>query len=257
MKFCEECGTQLDDDAVFCEECGAAVETEEPQNQYSTQEDNIQTENIVSQANLNKNKKKGMIVGLLLTFLVMGVVTGLYFSGMLPFTNNSIGTVNNESKGVTSTAVGEPRMVTASPEVTVDPTPTAKPTLEPTVAPSQENYTLEDWLGTYEGIVEGEAGEETHILYINVANSGDMWFDVYKKEGFSEELLGSGTLILSEDGITATSAEEDEIIAQFTFDGDMIQVEGKWNSDYFFADEYCGVFEMIEKGEMPEVQERI
>lgn len=27
MKFCEECGAELEDDAVFCEECGAAVES--------------------------------------------------------------------------------------------------------------------------------------------------------------------------------------------------------------------------------------
>ena len=26
MKFCEECGAKLEDDAKFCEECGAAVE---------------------------------------------------------------------------------------------------------------------------------------------------------------------------------------------------------------------------------------
>ena len=26
MKFCENCGTQLDDNAVFCEECGTKQE---------------------------------------------------------------------------------------------------------------------------------------------------------------------------------------------------------------------------------------
>lgn len=26
MKFCEECGAQLEDDAIFCEECGTPVE---------------------------------------------------------------------------------------------------------------------------------------------------------------------------------------------------------------------------------------
>ena len=26
MKFCEECGARLEDDAKFCEECGAVVE---------------------------------------------------------------------------------------------------------------------------------------------------------------------------------------------------------------------------------------
>ena len=33
MRFCEECGAELADDALFCEECGAKVERiEEPEN---------------------------------------------------------------------------------------------------------------------------------------------------------------------------------------------------------------------------------
>ena len=27
MKYCENCGAELEDSAVFCEECGAKVET--------------------------------------------------------------------------------------------------------------------------------------------------------------------------------------------------------------------------------------
>ena len=50
MKFCENCGTQLDDDIIFCEECGA---------KQGTQKTNVTTvikhraDNIQSQVETN------------------------------------------------------------------------------------------------------------------------------------------------------------------------------------------------------------
>lgn len=36
MRFCEECGAQLEDDALFCEECGTPVDRSVEDQEVST-----------------------------------------------------------------------------------------------------------------------------------------------------------------------------------------------------------------------------
>lgn len=44
MKYCENCGAELEDSAVFCEECGAKVETV-PQEKAVDSEQSKEAEN--------------------------------------------------------------------------------------------------------------------------------------------------------------------------------------------------------------------
>ena len=41
MKFCEECGAALEDNAMFCEECGNAVTDEVQTNKVLTEDKTI------------------------------------------------------------------------------------------------------------------------------------------------------------------------------------------------------------------------
>ena len=77
-KFCENCGTKLDDNMDFCPECGTKVNTNtdfEPETELKTNETLNKTENCkkevdetptnitdTSSAPLKKKKKTGLII---------------------------------------------------------------------------------------------------------------------------------------------------------------------------------------------------
>ena len=68
-KYCEQCGTELEDNAMFCPECGTKCHSENVEVKERSKE--------------NKSKKKIFLIGmgvLLLTLCIIGSVTG-FFSG--------------------------------------------------------------------------------------------------------------------------------------------------------------------------------
>lgn len=66
-KYCEQCGTELEDNAMFCPECGTKCHSE-----------NVEVE---EQSKKNKSKKKIFLIGtgvLLLVFCIIGSMTGFF-----------------------------------------------------------------------------------------------------------------------------------------------------------------------------------
>ena len=66
-KYCEQCGTELEDNAMFCPECGTKCHSENVEVKERSKE--------------NKSKKKIFLIGmgvLLLTLCIIGSVTGSF-----------------------------------------------------------------------------------------------------------------------------------------------------------------------------------
>ena len=77
MKFCEECGVQLEDDAIFCEECGATVGDSESIPVVTNPEPT--TKSIQESASVKKTKKISklpIIVGSIVVVCILAVVIG-------------------------------------------------------------------------------------------------------------------------------------------------------------------------------------
>ncbi len=134
MKFCEECGAQLENDAAFCEECGASVEVTED----AVLETNVIAENSKENELSKKKDGKGKIVGGILggIIAIVGVAAGLYFLGVIPSFGNS-GTKTVKS-GNDEVVTGEAVAVNGQAETTATAKPTVTPTVEPTVIPTVE-----------------------------------------------------------------------------------------------------------------------
>lgn len=126
MKFCEECGAQLEDSAVFCEECGAQIVQEASQIEDST----VQNQ----EKNSSPNKKNPMaILGVILVIVIIGILAAIYFL-------KAPGSSSETAPTTTITPTDAPL-----PETTADPTPlpttdyTTTPTAEPTTEPTEDS----------------------------------------------------------------------------------------------------------------------
>ncbi len=71
MKFCEECGAQLEEGAVFCEECGTPVE-EAPQEPIVVVQSQ-QIEPAVDQKPKRKPVNKSILVGIIIVVLLVAI----------------------------------------------------------------------------------------------------------------------------------------------------------------------------------------
>lgn len=85
MKFCENCGIQLEDDAVFCEECGAKQENL-ADSQSSVSNNNVELVHEQDQINMNVTKntvnhKVFLSIFLLVVFspIVLIFIMSLFF----------------------------------------------------------------------------------------------------------------------------------------------------------------------------------
>jgi hypothetical protein len=110
MKFCEECGAQLDDDVLFCDECGARVENLEESDivaQIPHQEAKPQV-TTVNKKPLNKFVITVSAIGaVLVAVIIVLVVLLLKKDDTAPISNNEDTTaiqVENESTTEVSTA---------------------------------------------------------------------------------------------------------------------------------------------------------
>ncbi len=140
MKFCPQCGAQLDDTTVFCNQCGVRVNTPEtppmppapapyePKPPMSTPQQQMPYSNMRTPPPYipqpAKKTGSGCVIGIVIAGIVIffGVVALVIIFG-LSFYNANRDAVN------TST----PR-ITQAPRVTTTPAPTA--TIAPTTAPS-------------------------------------------------------------------------------------------------------------------------
>lgn len=68
MKFCEECGAQLDDDVMFCEECGAVLESNE---------NSVVEETSINQIKKEDKKKRVPIMILIAVISLVIMVIGI------------------------------------------------------------------------------------------------------------------------------------------------------------------------------------
>lgn len=89
MKYCENCGAELEDSAVFCEECGAKVETvpqekavDSEQSKEAEKQDNAEIDDaVIDTSNKPVGKRKRMIpilcgvIGVLIIVIIIVTVT--------------------------------------------------------------------------------------------------------------------------------------------------------------------------------------
>ena len=119
MKFCEECGAQLEDDAVFCEECGTQVEELEivppiqPQNVEVVPP--IQPHNVLEEKEKKAFPKKIIIIGvaILLTLIIGGVIAGVIIK-------NSNSTKDDDTKLVDATTDSTEKEAPTTEEATTE-----------------------------------------------------------------------------------------------------------------------------------------
>ncbi len=121
MKFCEECGAQLEDSAVFCEECGAQIVQETSPIEDST------VQNQEKKSSPNKKNPLG-ILGLILVIIIIGILAAIYFLK------------DSDSPSETAPTTAITPTEAPLPETTAGPTPlpTTDYTATPTVAPATE-----------------------------------------------------------------------------------------------------------------------
>lgn len=83
MKFCEECGAALEDNAMFCEECGNAVADEVQTNKVLTEDKPISQKEPVPTKTVGDSKEgkkpfaTGIVAAIIVTFFVTTVVAVL------------------------------------------------------------------------------------------------------------------------------------------------------------------------------------
>ena len=84
MKYCENCGAELEDSAVFCEECGARVETvpqEKAVDSEQSKEAEKQENAVIDTSDKPVGKRKRMIpilcgvIGVLIIVIIIVTVT--------------------------------------------------------------------------------------------------------------------------------------------------------------------------------------
>ena len=206
MKFCEECGAVLSDDAKFCEECGtkvdvAAEEVATVDNDFAEKEaaekeivDQEADKRVVDEktaieaaaAEVKKESKKGLIIGCICGGVaVVGAVIVLFVTGVFGGTDMSEQLVEeNATEKVASQAdVDEPlSTATATPAVTS----TATPTVTPVPTPEGDN--------SY--VLEGSDSRFIHISDLKGMSKEELRYarnEIYARHGcyFKDESLSS------------------------------------------------------------------
>lgn len=123
MKFCEECGAQLDDEAVFCEECGTRVELVQDK-LTSVSEKPIKTKN---------SKKPFVIIALVLMCVAAGV-------GFMIWTGK-IGNSKPKSSETNLASSDESTTEDSTTESKTEEQTTEESTIESTTEPTTESTT--------------------------------------------------------------------------------------------------------------------
>ncbi len=167
MRFCDECGAQLEDDAKFCDECGTPVETNGdimeamPQNIGKSNKAVPDKDDIVAKGGVESHevkekevKKSGGGKAVVVVLILLVVISAAIIFFLRPWEKENEIVKNPDTvpeqtakstakpvQGSTHSPTSEPTVnptVKPTPKPTVKPTPkpTAKPTPKPTVKPT-------------------------------------------------------------------------------------------------------------------------
>lgn len=162
MKYCEECGAKLEDDAIFCEECGAkqsSVVSSEPNQDISPKPSDISASagsTPIQNQNKNQNpvfetpaapaKKASSKTAVYISVIVvcLAVIVGAVFLLYPKFikNNNKPATEISKQNDFQKSAQGIADEPTAAPEITEAPTenPTKKPKKKVKKTPEPNDY---------------------------------------------------------------------------------------------------------------------
>ena len=162
MKYCEECGAKLEDDAIFCEECGAkqsSVVSSEPNQDISHKPSDISASagsTPIQNQNKNQNpvfetpaapaKKASSKTAVYISVIVvcLAVIVGAVFLLYPKFikNNNKPATEISKQDDFKKSAQGIADEPTATPEITEAPTekPTKKPKKKVKKTPEPNDY---------------------------------------------------------------------------------------------------------------------
>ena len=160
MKFCEECGAQLEDDAVFCEECGSQVD------------DTPLPAPVVASKKTTKSKLPiliGAVGGVVLVAVIVIVVMFVLKKGKdeIPLVNSDATTLAGEVETTVGDDVTEPSKenVTDAP-TTETPTTQVPTTEEPTTEADPLFEKFVNLNKKYRFIYAGSISDEDEILKI-------------------------------------------------------------------------------------------
>ena len=162
MKYCEECGAKLEDDAIFCEECGAkqsSVVSSEPNQDISPKPSDISASagsTPIQNQNKNQNpvfetpaapaKKASSKTAVYISVIVvcLAVIVGAVFLLYPKFikNNNKPATEISKQNDFQKSTHGIADEPTAAPEITEAPTekPTKKPKKKVKKTPEPNDY---------------------------------------------------------------------------------------------------------------------
>lgn len=175
MRFCEECGTQLEDDVRFCEECGAEQEPivqaskEIPPPENSVVEPGVPV-NVVSNTP-ERNRKSTFLLVPVFIVLVIAVMAGGYLIGQNS-TKPMQGLMNDNKNTENSSNTAVPTSQVSNPGATPTQIPVA--TVTPIVVPGNnlaeksifEGYREVEYLGSY---ITVESPDGLYLLLDNMA----------------------------------------------------------------------------------------
>lgn len=172
MKFCEECGAQLDDDVKFCEECGTPVSSVEEEENIIHETPVIQEENEPKkELGVKKFDVKKLVTPVIVAVvLLLGVGIGIVISGGNKDTDGPVANnTQNNSESNTDTSVGGNSEVDTEVDTQVD-------TEVETEVDSEE---VEENLGM---------SDDEYALFVDFVNAVSSYSD-WPSEGTDEELL--------------------------------------------------------------------
>lgn len=188
MKFCEECGAQLEDDALFCEECGASVEAS-PQ----------------TKSDKTTSDTKKIVVVILAVFVLLGGFGGAYAAGLFDNLGTSKTTSSQKApKEETKTLVGNTKEKTTE-EVTPTPSPTPEITATPdiTATPRPTLSPVEKWEGTY---YSTDSNNEDGYIIIRDVSEDTFYYEIDSyatgEGNFGEKDYTGNTAYVYIDGFT-------------------------------------------------------
>lgn len=132
MKYCEECGAALEDNAEYCEECGAKQSVGQEAKPMPQKESILEEKTAVP-----KDRKSFFII--ITAVVILAILAAVVFLVMSNKENNKDGQQTTGKNPTTNEVVVEPTEK-AEDEVTEQPTsePTEQPTPEPTQQPTPE-----------------------------------------------------------------------------------------------------------------------
>lgn len=183
MKYCDECGAKLDDNAEFCDECGAMQEVSGEGlkvQEMSEQAAAAAVSAKVEKKEGGKGSKVSFVVTALLVVVAVAAVVWVYLSKNGEKDTKNLADAETATKGAVEEITPEPTQE-PTPEPTEEPTqePTPEPTEEPTPDPTpfvDYSYVQDSWCN------DDSVEEIWQVEIVNVNNNVATFAISYDKE---------------------------------------------------------------------------